>query len=59
MERAEREKRTYQVEFGEKEGTARVELLDPCITEDARQRRREALARRCGELMLQGLLPEP
>ena len=58
MERTDMELRTYQVEFGPRDGTARVELLEPCTTEEAQRRRRAALASRCGELLRRGLLPE-
>ena len=31
----------YTVDFGPKNGCCRVEVLDPCITEEAQQKRRE------------------
>lgn len=46
----------YTVDFGPKNGTARVRVLDPCITEEAKQRRREAIVRTCQELIAQGLM---
>lgn len=46
----------YTVDFGTRNGTARVTVLDPCVTEEARERRRQAVLRTCGELMGQGLL---
>ena len=46
----------YTVDFGEKNGTARVTVLDPCITEEAQQRRREAIVRKCEELIRRGLM---
>ena len=46
----------YTVDFGPKNGTARVRVLDPCITEEAQQRRREAIVRKCQELIARGLM---
>ena len=43
----------YGVDFG-KAGTARVTVYDPCITEEAKQRRRAALLRKCEELIRRG-----
>ncbi len=44
----------YTVDFGPKNGCCRVEVLDPCITEDAQQKRREAILKTCQELMRKG-----
>ena len=44
----------YTVDFGPKNGCCRVEVLDPCITEEAQQKRREAIVRKCQELMRKG-----
>ena len=46
----------FSVDFGPKNGACKVEVLDPCITEEARQKRREAIVRKCQELMRQGLM---
>lgn len=46
----------YTVDFGPKNGMARVRVLDPCITEEAQQRRREAIVRKCQELIARGLM---
>lgn len=48
--------RETEMDFGPRDGTARVTVRDPCATDAARQRRREALAARCAELLGQGLL---
>lgn len=47
---------TYRVEFGPKNGAAHVTVYDPCISEAARKRRREAVARKCEGLIQQGLM---
>ena len=49
-------KTEYAVDFGPKNGTARVTVLDPCISEESRQRRREAIVRKCEELCRRGLM---
>lgn len=46
---------TYTVDFGPKNGTAHVTVYDPCITEEAKQKRREALLRKCEELYRKGI----
>lgn len=46
----------YTVDFGPKNGCCRVEVLDPCITEEAQQKRREAILRKCQELIRRGLM---
>lgn len=46
----------YTVDFGEKNGTARVTVLDPCITEEAQERRRQAILKKCEELIRSGLM---
>lgn len=46
----------YTVDFGPKNGTARVTVYDPCITPEAQQRRREAIVRKCQELIRRGLM---
>ena len=48
--------RETEMDFGPRDGTARVTVRDPCVTDAARQRRRETLAARCAELLGQGLL---
>ena len=49
-------KTQYAVDFGEKNGTARVTVYDPCITEEAQRRRREAIVHKCEELIRRGLM---
>lgn len=46
----------YTVDFGEKNGTARVTVLDPCVTEEAQRKRREAIVKKCEELIRRGLM---
>ena len=48
-------KTEYVEDYG-KEGKTRVTVYDPCITEEAQQRRREAIVRKCQELMQRGLM---
>lgn len=48
-------RRTYYVDHG-KAGTTTVVVYDPCITEEAQQRRREAIVRKCEELIRRGLM---
>ena len=45
----------YTVDHG-RDGVTRVEVLDPCITEEAQQKRREAIQRKCQELIRRGLM---
>lgn len=47
---------SYEVDFGEKNGVAHVTVYDPCITEEAQQKRREAIVRKCQELMARGMM---
>ena len=44
----------YEVDHGPKLGVTKVRVLDPCVTEEVQQRRREAIVRKCKELMRQG-----
>lgn len=44
----------YEVDFGPKNGTTKVRVLDPCVTEEAQQRRREAIVKKCEELARRG-----
>ena len=44
----------YEVDHGLKLGVTKVRVLDPCVTEEAKQKRREAIVRKCKELMRQG-----
>ena len=44
----------YEVDHGPKLGTTKVRVLDPCITEEAQERRRQAIIRTCKELMAKG-----
>lgn len=46
---------TYEVDFGQKNGVAHVTVYDPCITEEAQQKRREALLRLCEEQIRRGM----
>ena len=46
---------TYSVDFGPKNAVAHVTCYDPCITEEAQQKRREALVRTCQEQIRRGL----
>lgn len=43
------------VDFG-KAGTAHAVVLDPCITKEAQQRRREDMVRKCQDLIRRGLM---
>ena len=45
---------SYEVDFGPKNGVAKVTVYDPCITEEAQQKRREAIVRKCQELIQRG-----
>lgn len=47
---------SYEVDFGPRNGTAKVTVLDPCITEEAQKKRRDAIVHRCQELIAQGLM---
>lgn len=46
----------YTVDFGPKNGTARVEVLDPCISEESQRRRREAIVKTCQDLIRRGIM---
>ena len=46
----------YEVDFGPKNGVAKVRVLDPCVTEEAQQKRREAIVRTCQDLIQRGLM---
>lgn len=46
-------KTEYAIEHG-KDGTTRVTVYDPCITEESQQKRREAIVRKCEALIRQG-----
>lgn len=46
----------YEVDFGPRNGTARVTVLDPCVTEEAQRKRREAIVRKCEELIRRGMM---
>ena len=47
---------TYSVDFGEKNGTAHVTVLDPCISEESQIKRREAIVRKCQDLIRRGMM---
>lgn len=47
---------SYEVDFGPKNGVAHVMVYDPCITEEAQQKRREAIVRTCQDLIRRGLM---
>lgn len=44
----------YTVDFGPKNGKCRVEVLDPCVTQEAQAKRRAALVRLCQDLQRRG-----
>ena len=46
----------YEVDFGPKNGCSKVRVLDPCVTEEAQQKRREAIVRTCQDLIRRGLM---
>ena len=46
--------KVYEVDHGPKLGVTKVRVLDPCVTEEAQQKRREAIVQKCKELMRQG-----
>lgn len=46
----------YEVDHGPKLGTTRVQILDPCVTEEAQQKRREAIVKKCQDLIRRGLM---
>lgn len=48
-------KTTYSVDFGPKNGVAHVNVYDPCITEEAQRKRREAILRLCEEQIRRGM----
>lgn len=45
---------SYSVDFGPKNGTARVTVYDPCVSEEAQRKRREAIVCKCEELIRRG-----
>ncbi|WP_297711074.1 hypothetical protein [Dysosmobacter sp.] len=45
----------YSVDFGPKNGVAHVTVYDPCISEESQQKRREAIVRKCQELIRRGM----
>ena len=47
---------TYEVDFGPKNGVAHVTVYDPCISEEAQQKRREAIVAKCQDLIRRGLM---
>lgn len=47
---------SYEVDFGPKNGVDHVTVYDPCITEEAQQKRREAIVRTCQDLIRRGLM---
>ena len=49
-------KTTYEVDFVSKNGVAHVTVYDPCITEEAQQKRREAILRLCEEQIRKGMV---
>lgn len=46
----------YEVDHGPKLGVTKVQVLDPCVTEEAQQKRREAIVRTCQDLIRRGLM---
>lgn len=44
----------YEVDHGPKLGVTKVRVLDPCVTEEAQQRRREAILKICYEMISKG-----
>ena len=44
----------YTMDFGPKNGVARVEVLDPCVTQEAQEKRRAAIVKTCQELIARG-----
>lgn len=47
---------TYsEIDYGPKLGVTKIRTLDPCITEESKQRRREALQATCLDLIRRGL----
>lgn len=46
----------YTMDFGEKNGAAKVTVLDPCVTAEAQEKRRQAILRKCEELIRSGLM---
>lgn len=49
-------KTAYSVDFGEKNGTARVTVLDPCVSAEAQEKRRQAILKTCEDLIRRGLM---
>lgn len=45
----------YSVDFGPKNGVAHVTVYDPCISEESQKKRREAIVRKCQELIRRGM----
>lgn len=48
--------KVYEVDHGPKLGVTKVRVLDPCVTEEAQQRRREALVKICRDYIRRGLI---
>lgn len=46
----------YEVDYGPKNGVSKIRVLDPCVTEEAQQKRREAIVRTCQDLIRRGLM---
>lgn len=46
----------YELDYGPKLGTTRVRVLDPCVSQEAQQKRREAMVHKCQELIRRGLM---
>lgn len=46
----------YTVDFGPKNGIARVTVHDPCVTGEAQEKRRAAIVAKCEELIRRGLM---
>lgn len=44
----------FYIDYGPKLGRTHVITYDPCITEEAQQKRREAIVRKCQELIASG-----
>ena len=49
----------YEVDHGPKLGITKVRVLDPCVTEEAQQKRRDAIVQTCKDAIRKGhvLLP--
>lgn len=48
--------KVYEVDHGPKLGVTKVRVLDPCVTEEAQQKRREMLVRKCQDYIRRGLI---